>query len=320
MQCGVIMGCGAMGKCHGEAYQKIPNAEITAVVDIDREKGETLAARLGCRWVPTLDELCFDRIDFVDICLPTHLHLAAIRQAGTVTKNILCEKPLAIKEEELNEICRLIQENGLRIMTAQVVRFWNCYKKAYELVKNRMLGEVTSISCSRRQKRPEWSTGSWLHRSSLSGGLVHDLMIHDIDYVVWLMGMPKTVWGDIVCDKDQIPLHAKAQLRYETCSVDLFASWGMPGAFDFHTSLEVIGGKGMIFCDSAGAFIWTDHEKTQALPLEETDPYAEELRYFIDCCEKDQNPDKSDAASVLDSLKTARAVSRSAALGREIAL
>ena len=314
------MGCGSMGVCHGEAYQKLENVQITAVVDIDREKGQALAGRLGCSWAPNLAALRFDKIDFVDICLPTHLHFAAISQACRFTKNILCEKPLVIKEEEISGISLLIRQHDLRLMTAHVLRFWNCYDKIRDMVKNQTLGEVSSIGCTRRQKRPVWSASNWLYQSSLSGGLVYDLMIHDIDYVVWLLGVPKAVVGDIVHDNDQVPLHAKAQLRYENCIVDLFASWGMPESFDFYATMEVIGGKGMVFCDSAGAFTWTDHEGNRKVSLEETDPYAEELRYFIDCCEQNRYPDKSDISSVLQSLKTARAIDQAATTGSIIVL
>ena len=57
MQRGVIVGCGAMGKCHGDAYSKIENASIIAVVDTDQAKGEALAEQLHCKWVASLEEL-----------------------------------------------------------------------------------------------------------------------------------------------------------------------------------------------------------------------------------------------------------------------
>ena len=104
MQRGVIIGCGAMGKCHGEAYKSVDHATIIAVVDMNQEKGESLAAQLNCTWVRQIEEIESEQIDFVDICLPTHLHLPMIRKASEFTHNIICEKPLAVREEEVKEI------------------------------------------------------------------------------------------------------------------------------------------------------------------------------------------------------------------------
>lgn len=312
MQHGVIVGCGFMGKCHGEAYRTMENVRIIAVIDMDQERGEALARRMDCSWFPSLDALQQKKVDFVDICLPTHLHLAAIRQASNITRNIICEKPLAVSEDEVKEINRLVSEKGLHLMVAHVLRFWESYVKTAEMVQHQILGQITSVSCSRRQKRPNWSGKNWLSNVSLSGGLIFDLMIHDIDYVVWLFGKPQAVLGQIVYGEDNAPLHAKAQLQYNHFTADLFASWGMPASFQLVSRLEVIGDRGMTAWDSGTVFTWRDHEKVQEMSLANRNPYEEELAYFVSCCEQNICPSRSDVKSVLDSLEVARAIDRSA--------
>ena len=283
MQCGVIVGCGAMGKCHGEVYETMTNVTIAAVVDMDPVKGEALAKRLGCRLVKSLDELGTSQIDFVDICLPTHLHMPMIRQAAAFTKKIICEKPLAVKEEEVKEIEDLVKEKGIHLMVAHVLRFWDTYVLANEKIQENVLGKVNSISCTRRQKRPGWASNNWLSNVSLSGGLIFDLMIHDIDWIVWHMGKPCAVMGNIVSAPDGTPAHAKAQLQYENCTVDLFASWGMPKAFAGGSTLEVIGTEGMLACNLDGQVTITDATGTRAVSVERRDAYREELVYLVDC-------------------------------------
>lgn len=323
MQNGVIVGCGAMGKRHAGAYANMKNVKIIAVVDTNQEKGENLAGQLNCKWVCSLQDLKQEQVDFVDICLPTFLHLPAIREAAELTDKIICEKPLAVKKEEIEEVFSLVQEKNLHLMVAQVVRFFSDYEKACELVQEGALGKVNSISCTRRQKKPAWTTDNWFFNEKLSGGLVFDLMIHDLDYVVWVMGKPKAVMGNLTYAKDQSPAHAKVQLCYENCTVDMVASWGMPGGFaegGMRSSLEIVGEEGMVYRDNTGRFVFTDHEKNQELSLEQSDPYEAELRYFVDCCEQGVMPKKSSVDTVWDSLEVAHAVKQAIEENRIILL
>ena len=320
MQYGVIVGCGAMGNCHGHAYKSIPGVSIIAVVDMDRTKGEALAAKLECRWISTLSELEQPKIDFIDICLPTHLHLPMILQAIPFTRNIICEKPLAVSEGEVIEIQKMVEENGLHLMVAQVLRFWDTYTVVAQSISEKGLGTIHSISCERRQKRPSWSSNNWLMNISQSGGLVFDLMIHDIDYVVWKMGKPLSVMGNIVYAEDGCPAHAKAQLYYVDCTVDIFASWGMPGSFPGASSIEVIGSHEMICCDHDGRITRVDNDGTREIPASYWDPYKEELKYFIHCCEEGISPSRCDIAQVIPSLEVARAIDESARINRLIRL
>ena len=312
MQQGVIVGCGAMGKCHGEAYKNIENAKIIAVVDNNWEKGEALAACLGCRWVESLGELTPEEVDFVDICLPTFLHLPAIREAALLTDRIICEKPLAVKKEEIEEVFTLIREKNLKLMVAHVVRFFETHVKARKMMENGMLGEVNSITCTRRQKMPAWSGNNWFANTALSGGLVYDLLIHDLDYIISLLGRPKAVTGSLTYSKDQSPAHVKVFLQYENCVADLTASWGMPEMFaegGLHSSLEMIGTNGMVYADNAGKCTYTGHTDTTELTQEGYDPYEAELRYFVECTEQGIVPEKVSVDSVKMTLEVAHAVS-----------
>lgn len=320
MQSGVIVGCGAMGQCHGEAYKTMANVRIIAVVDMDEKKGEALSQKLGCLYAKSLNEFSAVQIDFVDICLPTHLHLLMIRQASMFTKNIICEKPLAVNEEEIKEIEDLVKEKDIHLMVAQVLRFWDTYVSACEMMQNNALGKVNSISCKRRQKKPVWASNNWLTNVSLSGGLIFDLMIHDIDWIVWQKGKPNAVVGNIIPAQDGSHAHAKAQLQYDDFTADLFASWGMPESFPFGSSLEIIGTEKMLTCELSGRMVLWNNEATTEVNIERYDAYQKELQYFVECCETRRNPEKCDVFSVIDSLEVARAVNQSALEGRIVQL
>jgi len=62
----------------------------------------------------------------------------------------------------------------------------------------------------------------------------------------------------------------------------------------------------------------SNQETTAEVYIERYDAYQKELLYFVECCEKNQNPEKCDVFTVLDSLEVARAVNQSALEGRMV--
>ncbi len=134
------------------------------------------------------------------------------------------------------------------------------------------------------------------------------------------MGKPLSVMGNIVYAEDGCPAHAKAQLYYVDCTVDIFASWGMPGSFPGASSIEVIGSHEMICCDHDGRITRVDNDGTREIPVSYWDPYKEELKYFIHCCEEGISPSRCDIVQVIPSLEVARAIDESARTNRLIRL
>ncbi len=75
-----------------------------------------------------------------------------------------------------------------------------------------------------------------------------DLCIHDVDYVCWLLGLPRRVSCEIV-HKDQVTLHGLLTMAYEGCCAEVVGSWGMPEGFhggELEAVLEIVGDDGMI--------------------------------------------------------------------------
>ncbi|MEI7990496.1 MAG: Gfo/Idh/MocA family oxidoreductase, partial [Chloroflexota bacterium] len=70
-----ILGAGFMGTTHARAFAKMPNVQVAVIVDTVKEKGEKLAAEIGCRF--EIDpEVVFDdpTISLIDVTLPTPFH------------------------------------------------------------------------------------------------------------------------------------------------------------------------------------------------------------------------------------------------------
>jgi len=105
-----IVGLGTMGTTHAAGYQRIAGCELVAVADIQPERCAHMARRYWVRSYATLvDMLAGEKLDVVDVCVPTHLHREHVEMAAAAGKHVFCEKPLArnrTEGEAMVEACR----------------------------------------------------------------------------------------------------------------------------------------------------------------------------------------------------------------------
>lgn len=296
----IIWGAGKMGQLHAQIYEKIEGAKIAFVVEKDQEKARAFAERFRCRWAVDIEEIGPEEADGVDICLPTWLHREAVERAAGHFRGIFCEKPVCLEREEYAAIREAFKGKDTFGMVGQVLRFWNGYVKAKELVEAGRIGTPRMITCRRRQKMPDWSAGGWLMDQKRSGGILMDLNIHDVDYVYWLMGMPRSVSCEIV-KRGETTLHSLITLAYDGCCASIVGAWGMPERFfggGLEYSLEIVGDRGMLeYCGDEAVNLTTAQE-TERIALEPTDGYMQELVYFVDCIRNERVPERCSVESV----------------------
>src|SRR5699024_12871648 len=97
-----LIGAGGIATAHLAGYAAIPDrARVVAIADANPEALAARTAETGATGYSDFLELVKDpEVDAVDICLPHHLHRAAIVAAAEAGKHILCEKPLCLSAEE----------------------------------------------------------------------------------------------------------------------------------------------------------------------------------------------------------------------------
>ncbi len=91
-----LIGAGVMGNAHSDAYARIPDARVVAVIDVDAGRARKIALAHGASAYPSVAEMCADeRIDMVDICTPTCAHKELVIQCADRGLHVLVEKPIA---------------------------------------------------------------------------------------------------------------------------------------------------------------------------------------------------------------------------------
>lgn len=168
-----VVGVGHLGRIHARIYAESPDAVLTCVVDADGARAAELGAELGCPGYADPARVP-DDVDAVSVVVPT-VHHAAVA-VPLLERGIPClvEKPLAGDLHAADRILEAAERGGAALAVGHVERFQPGLRKVRELgLRPRFL------ECHRL------STFSF---RSMDVGVVHDLMIHDLDLVLDLVG------------------------------------------------------------------------------------------------------------------------------------
>jgi predicted dehydrogenase len=167
------VGCGHLGTYHARILRDHPGAELVHVVDVDADKAAALAAETGCEPLTCLNDLPGD-LDAVTIAVPTSVHAATAVPLLERGVPCLVEKPLAGTLEDADRILYAAQRGNAALSVGHVERFQPGLRKVRELgIRPRF------IECHRLTP---------FSFRSMDIGVVHDLMIHDLDLILDLMG------------------------------------------------------------------------------------------------------------------------------------
>jgi myo-inositol 2-dehydrogenase / D-chiro-inositol 1-dehydrogenase len=176
------LGAGRIGALHGSTLAADPGVERVVVGDVDAERAQALAGRLGSEY-GTIEEVMRSRPDAVVIAASTSAHAGLIRDAVDAGIPAFCEKPVALGYEETLEIVEKVESGGAVLQIGFQRRFDAGYVEAKRLVYCGALGTLYSLRLATHDPEPP-------HEGYIptSGGIFRDLHIHDFDILRWLAG------------------------------------------------------------------------------------------------------------------------------------
>ena len=181
-----LIGCGGIARGHVEAYARMGDlCRLVACVDPDEAKAKAYAAQAGCRWAADYREV-LDEVDAVDICTPPHLHAPLAIAAAGKGKHVLTEKVMATTLEDADEMIRVADASGVRLMVAYVTRFDPAWITLHDAVQGGAAGRPYLVA-GRTAHHP--SLASW--RASWETFPMGALLSHGCHYVdqmIWNFG------------------------------------------------------------------------------------------------------------------------------------
>ena len=180
-----VIGYGGMGGWHCRLIQKIEELELAGIYDIKPERRDA-ARENGIFAYETLEELLADKsVKLVTVAIPNHFHRDVCIQAMQAGKNVVCEKPVALNHEELQDMIDAAKENGV-IFTVHQNRRWDedfrVIKKIYD---DGTLGKVFRIES--RVHGSRGIPGDWRNQKECGGGMILDWGVHLYDQIMQMI-------------------------------------------------------------------------------------------------------------------------------------
>ena len=312
-----------MGRTHAHGWEQTP-AKLFGIVSKSRDSAERLAKSYGAKVYDSLEAM-LPEIDVLDICTPTYLHRDMTLAAATAGVHVICEKPLARTVAQAQEMIEACKTAGVKLLVAQVVRFFPEYAYAHEKIEAGEIGDPAIIRLKRGSSQPTGSD-SWFKNIEQSGGMILDLMIHDFDFARWIGGEVKTVFAKSVRaeNPDANIDHALAILTHKNGAIShVEGSWAYPPPL-FRTQIEVAGSNGLIQHDSdktattqvffhQAGVAYAPDVPLPSSPLHE-DPYTTQIKAFYRHIQFGE-PLRVSAADGLEALKIGLAALQSAQSG-----
>jgi predicted dehydrogenase len=206
-----VIGAGHHGKHHARILSTLPGAELVAVVDTNRDRAQEVAAATGA--LPVFDARdVLDRIDAVTIAVPTDIHRLVALPFLEARIPVLVEKPIARSLAEADDLIDAARKANVILAVGQSERFNPAIAAVKPLVTDPRFIEVHRL-------------GTFPERS-LDIDVVFDLMIHDLDAVLSLVGSDvssiEAVGVPVLTGRVDI---ANARLRFANgCIANLTAS------------------------------------------------------------------------------------------------
>lgn len=336
-----IVGCGRILQKHIDAINEIDEAVLVAVCDTDYKKAKAVSEKYkDVRSYSTYDEMLQkEDVDVVNILTPSGYHpFHTIDIVKKYKKHIVCEKPMALRLQEADEMIRVCDKNGVRLFVIKQNRYNLPVIKLREALDQDRFGKMVMGTVRVRWSRHQsyYDQDAWRGTWELDGGVITNQASHHIDLLEWMLGEPisvmattKTFLADIEVDDT-----AAAIIKFRNGAIGIVEATTATRPNDLEGSLSVLGEKGSVVI---GGFSvnkmqsWRFEDETEEQSREILNKFAEippniygfghkrYLEHVIDCI-KNNKKALVDGIEGRKSIELINAMYESSETGKEVFL
>lgn len=246
-----ICGIGAIAPMHIRALVDL-GADIVALCDVLPERCRAAAKEFGIEpeiYDDYVEMLESGEVESVHICTPHYLHAPMIVEALKRNIHVLCEKPVAINERQLDDIRKALGTTEATLGVCFQNHYNPAIKYAKEFLRDREFISATATVMWQRDKE-YYSSGEWRGKwDTEGGGVMINQAIHTLDLMRVLCGMPVSVTAhtDNISLKGEIEVEDTAFGRFTLESGKVFTlfatnsmTYSFPPAITIHADHDTI--------------------------------------------------------------------------------
>ncbi len=321
-----VIGCSGMALRHMEGVKQNEHATLVAYCDLDDGRLAAAGEQYPeAKAFKDYKEMLRCGLDAVIVVSPDQLHREMCVEALSLGMHVLCEKPLALTEEDAKAIMDAAAASDKKFMVGQICRYTPSFVKAKELVDAGRIGELTFVESEYAHDYghiyEDPLRGTW-RKDPLRNGVVGG-GCHAIDLLRWIAGDVTEVCG--ISNKKYYP-----ELPYDDTHVAVMKfAGGVIGKVFVSVAVKrngtlrsvFYGTKGTIITDNSSeaiTFFYTDEEgklQTESVPVDVNSHNAvAEVAEFCDIVANDK-PVLTTALEGYKTVKTAVSIVKSADMG-----
>ncbi|MCL6459033.1 MAG: Gfo/Idh/MocA family oxidoreductase [Gorillibacterium sp.] len=281
-----VLGTG-FGSYHVQLLQQINDVEGIIVFGRNESKLQKLRDEFGVEVSNDIAAIMLDpEIDVIDICLPPELHRQYAVQALAKGKQVFCETPVCLTLEDARAMKQAEEQYDGKIIVNQFIKFDPPYQYLYAACQEQKYGKLLSLSL-KRETPPLWGDLGF-------STIATNLMIHELDFVTWLLGAPNkfNLWGAELANQEQALV--RVSFEHQDILTEVITSSQMPDSYPFTVGYEAYFEQAkLVFTESdyAGRIEVALDEYTalgkQSIVLAKVDPFAKSLEHALHCFQAD---------------------------------
>ena len=251
-----ILGLGNQGFNFLKSYADLRNARLVSVCDIDnnklvKAKNEYKAYNNDIITTTNTDDFLSTGLDIAVLCIPTNNNQSLIEKILGRNINILCSMPLAESLDKADLILNAVKKSKAKILPANLFEYFSSNNEFRNIIKRGKIGDVGFMRVSIGGGYPS-SYNDWLDTDELGGGVILNLGVHPLYYLINLFGQIKRVYArrrktaDGTNKKD----YALILIRFDNDTiVHLELSWAYPDGTKYISKLDAFGTNGELNYD-----------------------------------------------------------------------
>ena len=291
------------------AFRNARNSELFALVSEDQKKLAKLGKKYSLEHLYSYKDYsrALSNVDAVYIALPNHLHREYAERAAAAGVHVLCEKPMAVTEEECRAMIKAARQNHVKLMIAYRLHFEAGNLHAIQLAQSGKLGEPRVFTSEFSQQIAEGNVRV-TEPVARGGGSVYDMGVYCINAARYLFrSEPIEVYAAAATGQDERFTKTEEMvsvvMRFPQDRLATFTcSFGVTPVSRY----TLLGTKGTLTAEPAYGYAKPiemkvergGKTKTEIFP--KRDQFAAELVYFSDCILKNKDPEPSGMEGLLD--------------------
>ena len=274
-----IIGAGMIGHFHAKAITAMSGGELHSIFDLRAEAAEKLATEYGAKAYSDMSAFLADsELEIVTVGTPSGSHLDPSLAALNAGKHVICEKPLEVTVERVDQLIAAAKTNGKTIAAVLNRRFhpgMDAFKKAADEGR---FGKLTSASCYVKWYRDQayYDSAAWRGTWALDGGgALMNQSIHTIDALIYLAGPVRAVQANTAClahTDIEVEDIAVAIVEFENGARGVIEGSTCTWSKDGHPArVQLCGTEGSVFLADEAFELWDFmHEKPEDAEIRST--------------------------------------------------